>query len=289
MLKLKYLIPDKLHIKYRFLKKNGYPLNLETPKTFNEKIQWLKLNHRDPLMTTVSDKYLVREYVTKTVGAHILNPLFNTYNSVGEIILDDLPEQFVLKTNNGSGGNVICRSKQNRDFICDELATTNWNDCKHLLKTYLQTNYYWASREWQYKNICPKIICEKYLENNNKDLMDFKVFCFNGKPAFIQVIIDQFNDGKCLIYDTNWQPQTFTINLPSSTTLVPRPKILGQLLNDAAQLSRPFPFARVDFFILKTKLIFGEITLTPLSGCAEFMPNGYEDDLKVGQLLTINN
>ncbi len=191
-------LPDKEMVKIQYKLATGNYLNLKKPVRFTEKIQWYKLFYRDPLMTQCSDKYEVRKYIEDKGLEDILVPLYGVYDDANEIDFDELPDRFVLKTTNGSHTNILCDDKSQIDK--DDIVKTmnNWID-KRSSK---------IGREWSYYNINPRIICEKYLDNDmNGDLTDYKFFCFNGEPFYIYVIVDRFSsDGvKLGIYDTEFK------------------------------------------------------------------------------------
>ena len=185
-------IPDKLYLKVLFRGSMGYKLDLRHPKTFNEKLQWLKLHDRNPLYTTLVDKYRVKQWVADKIGEEYVIPTLAVYQSVDEIDLDKLPNQFVLKCNHDSGGVVICRDKANFDLEAAKVK----------LAEAMKQNYYLNFREWPYKNVKRCIITEQYVSNKNQDtITDYKFFCFNGEPTFCQVITDRQTQETIDFYD----------------------------------------------------------------------------------------
>src|SRR5699024_3384766 len=174
----KNFLSDERLIRYRFRKKMGREVELENPVKFNDKLQWLKLNWYDPLATKCADKYEVRNFVKERIGEEYLNEIYAVYESVDEIDIDTLPDSFVLKATHGSGDNVICKDKNE----------INWNKALKKMKKSLKKNLFWTTREWVYKDIKPRIICEKYIEQKeNTELRDYRFFRFNGEPKFISV------------------------------------------------------------------------------------------------------
>lgn len=264
-------------IKRQFKYHVGYELNLDNPKTFNEKIQWLKLYYHDPIMTKCADKYLVREYIKEKIGEEYLIPLLGVWDKVDDIDFDSLPNQFVLKVNWGCGQNIIVKDK----------SKLNIEEAKNKLKNWLNpfSNHYYWSYEWQYKNIEPKIICEKYLEQIDEQIYDYKFFCFNGIPKYIQVDIDRFSNHKRCIYDTNWNKLEFTNNYPLYNKDIEKPKKLSDMLKISKILSKSFKFIRVDFYIINNMPIFGELTFTHENGFGKFIPIDW--DYKFGKLLEL--
>ena len=266
-------------IKQEFKKYLGYDLNLENPKTFNEKIQWLKLYYNDPLMTKCADKYLVREYIREKIGEEYLIPLLGVWDKPEDIDFDSLPNQFVLKVNWGSGQNIIVKDK----------SKLNINGTINKLKEWIfpTSNYYYYSYEWQYKYIKPKIICEKYLEDNKTDnLIVYGVYCFNGEPHYIHTITDAHtNRDRLNMYDTNWNKLDLVYIFKNIEYDVPKPKYLDLLLELAIKLSSEFKHIRVDFFVVNEKLYFSELTFTTSNGMDFFNPK--EWDYKFGELLEL--
>lgn len=274
----KYLISDEKLIKKRFKKRLGREVELDNPIKFNDKLQWLKLNWYNPIATKCADKYEVREYVKEKIGQEYLNELYGVYESVDEIDLDKLPNSFVLKATHGSGWNIICRDKNKMDWDAEFKKMRRW----------LRKNYYWQNREWVYKDIKPRIICEKFLsENNNSSLTDYKFFCFNGKATYCQVIRDRGKNETIDFYDTNWEHMPFNglRDLPMSSIEYKKPEKYEEMVKLAEKLAGRFPFVRVDLYYVKHKIIFGELTFFPLSGMGKFTPD--EWDYKIGSLLKL--
>ncbi len=267
-------------IKEQFKKRLGYELNLDNPKTFNEKIQWLKLYYNDPLMTKCADKYLVREFIKDIIGEEYLIPLIGVWDRPEDIDFNMLPNQFVLKVNWGSGQNIIVKDK----------SILNIKDTINQLKEWMkiQNNNYYSSFEWQYKNIKPKIICEKYIEQLDGQLYDYKVFCFNGVPKYIQVNVDLVFNNKGVIYDCNWIKQDF---LAGSTAYkkyngdIIKPHCFDNMLALATVISSYFINVRVDFYIINNNIFLGELTFTHQNGMGKFEP--IEWDYKFGELLEL--
>ena len=267
----------------RFLKKEYYlamgkTLNLNTPKTFNEKLQWLKLYNREPQYTMMVDKYAVKQYVANKIGSQYIIPTLGVWNHFDEIDFDELPNQFVLKCTHDSGGIVICKDKLNLDKRA----------AKQKLEYYLKRKYYYVHREWPYKNVKPRIIAEKYMSNDNgEDLNDYKLMCFNGQVKATFVCSDRFSeDGlKVTFYDTNWKRMPFERHYPASKTDIARPKTYDEMLILAEKLAFKIPFVRVDFYEVHGRVYFGELTFFPGSGYEEFTPE--EWDKKLGDWINL--
>lgn len=274
-------IPDRAYLRFWYWLNMNKNLNLNNPQTFNEKLQWLKLYNRKPEYTMMVDKYAVREYIKEKLGEEYLIPLLGVWDSPDDIDFDKLPNQFVLKCNHNSGlGMCICKDKSKLDI----------NKVKKELKKGLKQNYYLTGREWPYKDVPRKIVAEKYMEENpDEELNDYKFFCFNGTPKLILVCSDRFSNGGLRenFYDTNWnllnmkRPDTSNSKQPQS-----QPQKLGNMLQLAAAISEKFPFVRIDFYEIKGKVYFGEITFFPASGLKRFIPE--EWDYKLGEMIDLS-
>lgn len=271
-------MPDRLYLSLVFRMNLGYRPDFDDPKTFNEKLNWLKLYDRKPEYTGLVDKYAVREYIGKTIGEDYLIPLVGgPWNSVEEIDFDALPEQFVLKTTHDSGGVVICRDKQNLDV---EIA-------RRKLEKHLRRNFFWAGREWPYKNVKPRIIAEKYMEDSSGELKDYKLWCFNGCARICNVCTDRFSDsGVRLNYlDRNWEKLGFERERPSSCDVIEKPEQYELMLNLADKLACGHSFLRTDFYEIQGKIYFGELTFFPGGSFTKFSP--VEWDRKLGDWIEL--
>ena len=273
-------LPDKSYIKLYYRLRVGRKLNMDNPTTLNEKLQWMKFNYRFPLQTIVSDKYLVPDYVENKIGIEYLIPLYGNWLNFDDIDFDALPDQFVLKCNHDSGGLAICKDKK----------TFDQENAKKKINKSLKDNFFYIGREYQYKNIIPRIICEKFISDNGNVPMDYKIYCFNGKPDVILVCKNRFrNDShraQYLYFDQNWNfvPLNKGDEL-SENPNIEKPKNLDKMLSIARKLSEDFIFARIDLYNIEGKIYFGEITLTPNSG---FDPDITEEtDLYFGNKLEI--
>lgn len=276
----KHLISDERLIRKKFKKAVGREVELENPVKFNDKIQWLKLNWRDPLITKCADKYEVREFVKEKIGEEYLNELYAVYESVDEIDIEKLPKSFVLKGTHGSGFNIICKDKNKIDWSTEFKEMRRW----------LNINYYWKNREWAYKNIEPRIVCERYLtENGGNSLTDYKFYCFDGNPMYCQVIRGRDSNETMDFYDHEWNHMPFTglRPLPNSSKHYKKPDKYDEMLEVAKILSEDFPFVRVDLYYVKMRIFFGELTFYPLGGFGKFTPE--EWDVKLGNLLELPN
>lgn len=258
-------------IRRRFKKILQYEPDLENPKTFNEKTQWLKINYRKKSLHKLADKYAVRGYLSDRGYEKYLNKLYGVYTSSKELVenWDNLPPSFVVKANHWSGGNFIIRDKE----TFDKSKLT-------LLDEWMHKNYYHYRRwgEWVYKDIEPCIIAEKYLTTGGSgDVKDFRLLCFNGKVRYVTVDVDTLRKTKRAFYDLNWQKQDFTIKRPIYPGDIPRPAVLNEMIEFAEAVSKEHPFLRVDLYIVDTDhIVFGELTFFHQSGFGEFIPQKWD-------------
>lgn len=267
---IKNLIPDKLYCSLLYKRSIGKKLNIKNPKTFNEKLQWLKLYDRNPLYTILVDKYRFREYIADKIGQEYLIPLLGVWDNFEDIDFSKLPNQFVLKCTHDSGGQVICKDK----------SKLNIEEAKNIINKSLQRNYYYNGREWPYKNVKPRIICEKYMvDKSGTGLKDYKLMCFNGKVkcSFVCLNRNTPNGLNVDFYNVNWSPMPVKRHYPCSGTFTPRPKNYNKMIFCAEKLSKDISFARVDFYEINNQLYIGEITLYPGSGFEEFTPESYDE------------
>lgn len=246
-----------------YYKKFCYPLNIDNPQTFNEKIQWLKLYDATPIKTRLADKYLVRDWVKEKIGEKYLIPLLGVYDKFEEIDFDKLPEKFVIKCNHGCAYNIIVKDKSKLDLT----------EVKAKLDKWMNDNFAYHSMEMHYRDIEPKIIIEKYIENEGtEDLYDYKFWCFAGKVYYIQFLSERNLSGlKMAFYDRNWQKQNFVYSYPLDKKNMSKPDNLQQMIDLAEKLSAEFNHVRVDFYRLNNgKILFGEMTFTTASGTCKW-------------------
>lgn len=270
----KHYYNDIDFIKNKFKKKLNREVNLEDPQTFNEKIQWLKLNWYDKLAIKCSDKYEVRDYVRKKIGDKYLNKLYGVYDNLDELEIDSLPDKFVLKATHGSGYNIICHNKNN----------LNWEKAYKKMDIWMSTNYYWHTREWVYKDIKPRIISEKFIEADDAPpLKDYKFFCFNGEPKLVFVCKNRGINTTFDFYDMDWNYLNIKNHYPNSGVPIKKPKKFEKMKELAGELASEFPHVRVDFYYENNKIIFGELTFFHFSGFEPFEPEGI--DKKIGSWL----
>ena len=249
---------DRSVVERKFARTFGYELDWENPRTLNEKLNWLKLNFRDPLQKIAADKFAVRAHVAAKVGEQYLIPLIRKCDRAEEIRFAELPAAFVLKTNHGSGQNWIVRDKSREDERAVVRQFREW----------LATSHYAASREWPYKGMKPAIVVEELLLDERGQIpSDFKFHCFGGKVAAIQVDLDRETAHRRNFYDLDWKLQPFIWTewegaKPSwpNGRAVERPAALAEMVRVAETLAADFPYARIDLFYCRGQVYFGEIT-----------------------------
>ena len=247
---------------------SGRKPNLDNPQRFSEKLVWYKLNGKIPLMEKVANKYTVREYILEAGYPELLNELIGVYTDANDIDFDQLPERFVLKGSHGSGMNIIVKDK----------SKLNIPHTRLMLKSWLNQDIYWSGREWVYKDMPRHIVVEKYLDDGDGDLRDYKFYCFNGEPRVMQLEIGRGSDGNVRnFYDMDWNLMPFGKTIPHSPeVIVERPSKFEEMKEIARVLSKPFQYVRVDFYLVKDKIYFGELTFFPAGGVADFIPDSYD-------------
>ena len=261
---------DRKYIEYVWKKKMGYPLDLDHPRTFNEKMQWLKLYDRRPEFTSMVDKFAVKEYVAKKIGPEYVIPTLGVWDRTEDIEWDILPNQFVLKCTHDSGGLVICKDKNKLDK----------NKAINKLKRCLRHDFYLYGREWPYKDVPHRIIAEQYIEGDNGELNDYKVFNFNGEPRIIQIDYDRFKGHQRNLYTTEWDRIHATIEYPTDENRnFSKPIVLDELIALCRKLSEGRPFLRTDFYIVNNRIYFGELTFFHGSGLELFTPQEFDEQL----------
>lgn len=271
-----WFLPDKLYLKMLYRIKLNKKLNLKNPQTFNEKLQWLKLYDRKSEYTKLVDKYEVRKYVKKKIGEEYLIPLISIYDNFDDIDFDKLPDQFVIKCTHDSGGLVICKNKSELNI---EAARKKINKC-------LKRNYYYNGREWPYKNVKPRIIIEKYIEDTEtKELKDYKFFVFNDKFVYSFVCSDRTSSLKFTFFDKNGKIMNLTQDECANDPNVSKPLNYNKMIELSEKLAKGIPQIRVDFYEVNEKIYFGELTFFDSSGFGKFDPDEY--DKKIGDMLIL--
>lgn len=281
------LLPDEAYAAWFYKTYTGKKLNLEHPRLFNEKMWWLKIHNRDPLLTKCSDKHLVREYVTECGFPDILIPQANAYDSVEDIDFSAFTEPVILKCNNGSGGHVFYDPANSKDF--DEKAA------KRKLAKELRAKYYLISREWNYKNIPPKVVAEQIIRDKAGKLpSDYRFFCFDGEPKLLMMDIGVMDDqGRHQhkfprnIYDMDFNLLPIRWGRDTYKGHVDKPENFERMIEIAKKLSQPFPMCRVDLYNLDGHIYFGEITFYHGGCCQQITPE--EWDLEMASWIDLNS
>ncbi|MFK4786227.1 ATP-grasp fold amidoligase family protein [Fusobacterium sp. MFO224] len=284
ILKLLSFIPDKTMLKIQYRIKMEEKLNLKTPKTFTEKIQWYKLNYRNPLMTQCADKYEVRKYIESKGLGDILNGLYGVYENGDEIDFERLPDKFVIKTTNGGGGEniIICEDKERLDIAKTRKLLNKWMKDKNKSQ----------GREWAYDEAIPKIIIENFLEDKNNKfngIDDYKFICFNGQVEYIVLDVDRQIEHKRNIYDKNWNYLKVDTDCKTLGDIKEKPKNLDEMKKIAEKLAEDFPFVRVDLYDIDNEIIFGELTFYPWSGYVKFNPKNFDYEMGEKFILFVKN
>lgn len=264
------LISDEQAVINYYKKRTGGKIpDLKNPVKFSEKQQWYKLNDKDELKTKCADKYTVRKYIEDCGYQELLNDLLAVYEKPSQIDLDALPDKFVIKASHGSGFNLIVTDKNK----------VNWFMWKRIMNSWLHQDIYWSGREWVYKTLKPKLIVEKYLEDESGGLQDFKFFCFNGEPRFMQLEVGRYTDHNTRnFYDMDWNLMPFGKEIPHNPNIkVEKPMAFEEMKVIARKLSAPFQFVRVDLYQVGGKVYFGELTFFPAGGAPDFVPSEYDE------------
>lgn len=272
------ILPDEMYLKNIFFKHVGYDLDLNSPLTLNEKLQWLKLNYKDPNLTTCADKLAVRKYISSSIGAEYLIPLVFATNNPDDLLDFEFPDYpFIIKANHDSGGYHIVRNRKNMN---KEEVVAN-------ARAWLKNNHYLKTKEWQYKNIPPMIIVEKLLlGDDGKIPNDIKFSCINGRVEIVHV--DSNKEIKHLRNNYTRDFEPLLVNWPEEyqrNVYIQKDKMFNKVRDLAEKLSKPFPFVRVDFYIIGDDIYFGELTFHPTSGFGRFFPQYY--DYKFGSKLQL--
>ena len=261
-------LPDTWYLKFRYFLEMGHKLNLNDPITFQEKIQWLKLYDRNSIYHLMVDKVAAKRYVADKIGEKYIVPTFGVWNNFDDIDFSKLPDKFVLKTTHGGGntGIIICNNKSRFDYATAKMK----------LENSLKEDIYDVNKEWAYKDIPHRILAEKFLEHPGmRDLTDYKFFCFNGSPKFIQVIQDRNTKETIDFFDEGWNHMDFVglnPNVENAKVVPLRPENLDEMLQVAQKLSVNTKFVRVDLYNIDSHIYFGELTFYPASGYGNFRP-----------------
>ncbi|MBQ7257023.1 MAG: glycosyl transferase [Abditibacteriota bacterium] len=268
-IKRKMYIPDRIMLKKLYMEKTGKKLNLINPKTFSEKLQWMKLYYRRPLFTIMADKYRNRFYVEKITGKDYSVPLLGKWDRPEDIDFNNLPNEFVLKTNH-----------DDKPILILDKERENYQKIRHDLYVKLNTSFYAVAREWAYKNIKRCIYAEELLGDGKTPLLDYKFFCFDGEVKFLYIFSDSTDGkhGKMNFYDRDFEEAPFNHwHYPKNENPIPKPENFDEMVALAEQLSKDIPFVRVDMFNVKGKIYVGEFTFYPTGGYVNFEPKEYDE------------
>ena len=265
---------DRLFLQVKGRIKLEYKLNLDNPRSFNEKINWLKLNHKDESLTRLVDKYAVKEYVASIIGVEHVIPTLAVYDKAEDIDFDKLPQQFVLKCTHDSGGIVVCKDKNKLDKT----------KAVKMLHKALKRNFIALTREYPYKNVTPRIIAEQYMEDEYGELRDYKVFCSDGKPWMMFIASNrQTGLANFDFYDMEFNKLPIVNGHPNAPFHIDKPKSFDKMIELASKLSKGFIHVRVDFYDINGHLYFGELTFFHNSGLESIQP--VEWDYKMGEYI----
>ena len=270
-------LDDRAFLKLIFKANVGYTLNLNNPRTFNEKLQWLKIYDHNIKYQTYVDKYAVKSYIADQIGEKYVIPTIGVWDEVNRIDFDKLPSQFVLKCVHGSSCNIICNDKGSLDV----------QKTREKLEYWMHKNWYWLGREWPYKAIQPRIIAEQFLEDGTGQLMDYKFFCFNGVVKCFKIDFDRSTEHRANYYTPDGALLEFgeMICPPDYERKIAMPVSLSNMISIAERLSKGIPFVRVDLYEVKGQIFFGELTLYPAAGLGPFTEKKW--DYTLGEWLQL--
>lgn len=264
-------LPIKLHLQIMHRVHAGRWIDFSSPKTFTEKLQWLKLNKKNPSYALLVDKIKVKDYVKEVIGDDYIVPTIRVFDSLESITMDELPDKFVLKTSHAGGGGGV--------FVCKDKSKFDLDAAKRVLKVVLEKNWYRYGREYPYKDLTPRVFCEKLLEiDDNIDLPDYKFYCFNGVPEYCQLIQNRSTAETIDFYDMKWNRLEFwglNVRTKKADEDAICPVNYDHMIDVARRLSKGMPFVRVDLYNINGRIYFGELTFFPASGFGRFTPDKY--------------
>lgn len=270
------LFSDEIYLQIVFRLSCGYWPDLKSPKTFNEKLNWLKLHDRKPIYTIMADKLSAKQYVSNIIGEQYVVPCYGVWEKLENIDFATLPDKFVIKMNHDSSG----------AFICKDKAQLNMERLQSYIKTYFGRNYYWHLREWPYKNIEPRIFAEELLDDHTGEtLRDYKFWCFNGVPTYMYCTVK----GRAVyenFYDMEFTPVAINHGYPRHYPEFEKPKGFETMKKLAEKLAVGLPFIRVDFFEVGDRIYFGEYTFYDWGGMSPFVTK--DQDLELGKLIDLD-
>lgn len=266
-------LPPKFYAKVHYEYFSGEPLDLENPVDFNAKIEWYKVFFRPRILNTLVDKYEVRAFIKDAIGEQYLNDIYGVYDDVDDIDFETLPNKFVIKATHSSGHNIIVTDK----------SSMNLTQVRKKLKKWLKVNQYFRmGQEWAYKDVKHRYIIEKFLKEDDKtSLVDYKYYCFNGKPIFIDVHLNREEDHKqgCFDLDFDLLPFGKSKSYKSISSDLKKPSNLDEMTQLAEVLATDLPFVRVDFYSVNGRTVFGEMTFYPSDARKKFYPENYNKEI----------
>ncbi len=274
------ILPDSKYLKIKYYMTFRKKLNIDNPKSYNEKLQWLKLYDRNKKYTTLVDKYEVKKYVASVIGEDYIIPTIAVFNSFDDIDFSKLPDKFVIKCTHDSGGLIICSDK----------SKLNIKNARRIINKSLKKNYYRIGREWPYKNVKRKIIIEKYMQDfTDGELRDYKFFCFNGKAKLMFIASNRQGKGDTYFdfFDLDFNHLSFEQGHPNAPSIPHKPINFDKMIVLAEKLSKNIPHVRVDFYEVNGKIYFGEMTFFHYSGFTRFNPEKW--DFELGKLINLPN
>ena len=269
------ILPKTMYLKLMFRLRTGYRLHLNSPQTFNEKLQWLKLHDIHKEYGRLVDKVSVKSFVKEKIGEDYLIPTLGVWNSIDEVDWDSLPDSFVFKYAGDSGGVYICKNR----------TPTDISKIVEFFSRRQKRDFYKYTLEYPYKFVKSRFLAEVLIGNDVEDLKDYKFFCFNGKPMYVQVDCNRFIGHKRLVYDLEWNKLDLEIEFPKYDGDIDKPESLSEMIEVATRLSSGIPHVRIDLYNVKSKVYFGEMTFFHGSGYEKFRP--IEWDLKFGTNLVL--
>jgi len=264
------MIPDERYLKIIYRIKTKKKLNLVTPKSFNEKIQWLKIYNRKPEYIKMVDKYEAKKYVAELIGEQYVIPTLGVWDDFEDIDFGMLPNQFVLKCTHDSGSVVICKDKSKLDI----------SETRKRINKSLKQNYYWKGREWVYKAIPPRIIAEEYMEDEKTgELRDYKFLTFNGVAKMVFMVSERQISKKYDFFDMDFKHMDMMNGSQNARNKLDKPESFEEMRELAEILARGIPHVRVDFYEVNGKVYFGEVTFYHQNGLISFEPDVWDDIL----------
>lgn len=268
-------IPDRLFIYLQYYQSKKKFLNIRNPKTYSEKMQWIKIHGHLERYAKFADKYDVRDYIERTVGEKYLIPIYGHWDNFDDVPFEVFPNKFVLKATHGSGYNFVCTNKSKVDMTA----------LRHEANRWMNENFYIFHREKQYKKLKPKLICEKYLEDETGELRDYKFTCSNGHIDFIEIHSNRSKNHTVQLTDGEWNVLPYETIAATPVHPLPKPKNYSEIVEVVQKLSHDFSFVRVDLYLVSERIYFGELTFTPGDGTFPFIG---QSDYKVGQLIDLS-